>query len=258
VREAAAAVRETLRSIVPDDARPPNTAELKNLVDRGGLHFEAKLARIVEGGAEPAPARVAPERGEAAARQPERGLVGPDLKGDLLRLLHTARELGGLANAPAVAATLDGIENLQAANVLAQDEGSPYFLQVPFPDGDKWQTLHLGIESEQARGDRPDPGDAQGFRMLMHIPLTDLGETWVDAALSGDRFRAVLYLDQTGTRDRVRAELPGLRDELLGEGFGEVLLDVRSTADLPAKQRRQGAAMRSARPESVSVLDVKV
>jgi hypothetical protein len=30
----------------------------------------------------------------------------------------------------------------------------------------------------------------------MHVPLTDLGETWIDAGLAGDKFRATIYLDR--------------------------------------------------------------
>ena len=50
---------------------------------------------------------------------------------------------------PAAKATLDGIEQQQASNVLSQQSGGPLVLQVPFPDGPHWRTLHLAIEPEQ-------------------------------------------------------------------------------------------------------------
>ena len=40
----------------------------------------------------------------------------------------------------------------------------------------------------------------------VHVPLTDLGETWIDAGLAGDKFRATIYLDNPAVRDRVRAD----------------------------------------------------
>ncbi|VTT97891.1 unnamed protein product [Gemmataceae bacterium] len=302
VRAAAAAVSETIRTLLPSDARPPNPAELRNLVENGGLHFEAKLARDATAlRAEPQPA--APPPGAAARPEPEpgprtdpaparpagdpatapaprtdphrvsaeqghgngspppghagHGPVGPDLKGDLLRLIQTVHDLGGAAAEVPVARTaLNGIEVQQALNTLAQAQGTPYVLQVPFPDGDQLRTLHLALEPD--RSARPDdrPGDG-GFRLLMHVPLSDLGETWIDAGLVRNRFRAVLYLDQPETRDRVQAALPGLREELIAGGFDEVLLDVRPTRDLPAARRQQGAAMRSGRPGAGSVLDVR-
>ena len=128
---------------------------------------------------------------------------------------------------------------------------------MPFPDGGEWRTLHLALEPEH-HGSRPDSDRPGGFRMLMHVPLTELGETWIDAGLSDRRFRAVLYLEKPAARERVAAELPALREELQSDGFAEVLLDVRPSRDLPARQRRQAAAMQAGRPEGVSVLDVKV
>jgi hypothetical protein len=170
-------------------------------------------------------------------------------------LLQAAHQLGAAA-VPAARAAVDGIEAQQAANVLAQDHGTPYVLQVPFPDAGRWRTLNLAIESEArgAAGEERHPG---GFRLLLHVPLSELGETWIDAGLSADRFRAVLYLEAPAARDRVRAELAGLRTDLRADGFAEVLLDVRPAGDLPAGRRRQAAAMRAGRPDAVSLVDVE-
>lgn len=251
VREAAAAVGKTIRAFLPNDARPLNRGELQNLVENGGLHFEAKLARLVTQEHVPA------TPGDASPTMKPERLVGTDLKGDLLRLLHAVQEFGGATQTPAAAAALQGIEVQQAANTLAQASATPYFLQVPFPDGGEWRTLHLALEPEH-HGMRSDSDRPGGFRMLMHVPLTELGETWIDAGLSDRRFRAVLYLEKLAARERVAAELPGLSDELLSDGFAEVLLDVRPSSDLPARHRRQAAAMHAGRPEGIAVLDVRV
>jgi hypothetical protein len=238
VRDAGAAVEAALRALVPEGGRPPDAGQLRALVEDGGLHFEAKLARMAEGGAEP-PA------------------PGGDLKGDLLRLLQAVNDLGGAARAPAADAALRGIEARQAANVLAQEGGTPFVLQVPFPDGGAWRTLHLSLEPEY-RPDQSEGERAGRFRVFMHVPLAELGETWIDAGLDGGRFRATIYLDRAGVRDRVRAALPELGDELRADGFSEVLLDVRGSADLPDGRRGEAAAARAGRPAGVSVLDVRV
>lgn len=244
VREAARAVENTLRTILPNDPRPPDAAQLRQLVEDGGLHYEAKLARLVE------------EPNALGGQAPTARDIGPDLKGDLLRLLQAVNDLGGAARAPAVEAAVRGIESQQAANALAQANNAPYFLQVPFPDGSDWRTLHLSLEPQHLP-DRPDAERAGRFRVFMHVPLTDLGETWIDAGLSGDQFRATIYLDRSTVRDRVRAALPDLRAELRGDGFVEVLLDVRSSSELPERHRREAGAMQAGRPETVSVLDVR-
>lgn len=246
VREAATAVGETLRALLPSETRPPDATQLQQLVENGGLHYEAKLARLV----------VQADAPVANAERPAHE-VGPDLKGDLLRLLQTVQDLGGAARAPAAQAALHGIESQQAANALAQANGTPYYLQVPFPDGGVWRTLRLSLEP-QNRPDRPDADRAGRFRLFMHVPLTDLGETWIEAGLADDTFRATIYLDSPAVRDRVRAALPDLRTELQADGFSEVLLDVRASSDLPERHRREAGALQAGRPETVSVLDVRV
>jgi hypothetical protein len=365
VREAAAAVETTLRTLVPPRPVPPDASQLRQLIESGGLHYEAKLARLVEGptpllrgpaaalvpsrgqpdvarvlaatvgtpttapsraadpgapavdpsalvaelsafeakpsiatkpGAEAKPnldakpspdAKLSPEGPKAEAPKAEgakgdnpklesiparadatpeaRGdvpaakvhaAVAGDLKGDLLRLLQAVNDAGQAARAPAAEAALRGIEAQQAANTIAQANNTPYFLQVPFPDRGEWKTLSLSLEPQH----RPDQADAERagrFRVFMHVPLNDLGETWIDAGLSGDRFRATIYLDRAEVRDRVRAALPELNAELTAEGFSEVLLDVRSSGELPAGRRRAAGATQAGRPDAISVLDVR-
>lgn len=254
VRDAATAVRETIRTLVPTEPRVPTASDLQNLASNGGILFEAKLARLAN---EPDPTSPVPAQQQSA--QDVKAELKGDLKGDLLRLLQATREFGIAAQLPAARATLEGIEAQQATQTLAQATGTPYILQVPFPDRDQWRTLHLAVEPENQPGDDAEGGEngTGRFRVLMHVPLSDLGETWIDAGLSGDRFRAAIYLDRADVRDRVRAALPELRSEFGADGFGEVLLDVRATADLPKKTRERSAAMLAGRPASTSLLDVR-
>jgi uncharacterized protein (DUF736 family) len=251
IRQAAAGIDSIVRSFIPADGSPLNATQLQNLVENGGLHFEAKLARLVsDGGENPS------TNGDASNTATSRtGSASPDLKEALLRLLQAAQEFGSSVQFPAARSTLDGIETQQAANVFAQTQGTPYILQIPFPDGGEWRTLHLAIESDSNR--QQSSGSSGGFRILMHVPLTELGETWIDAGLSGNSLRAVIYLSQPNMREQIRAELPALRSELLTESFGEVLLDVRPASELPAAQRKQAEAMQIGRPGSGSILDVR-
>jgi hypothetical protein len=262
VRDAASAVRDTLNTFLPTDPRPPGAKELQQLVENGGLHYEAKLARLADPEAAPAQSAAPGDNTREAASGSSgagaaKDTVGADLKGDLLRLLQTVQDLGATSSAPAAQATLQGIEAQQATNTLAQANATPYLLQIPFPDGTELRTLSLSLEP-QNRPDQPDAEQAGRFRMFMHVPLSDLGETWIDAGLAGDKFRATIYLDRTAVRDRVRAALPDLSTELKGDGFSEVLLDVRASEELPARHRQQAGAMQAGRPNTVSVLDVRV
>ncbi|QJW94416.1 flagellar hook-length control protein FliK [Frigoriglobus tundricola] len=293
VQKAANAVLNTLSTFLPSDSRPLNATELQNLIENGGLHFEAKLARLTDPTAtttqKPAPATASntaatkptPTASPIPAREPNTAtgtpgatsgalsgppaqtgttahLVGPDLKGDLLGLLQAVQNLGGAAaGAPAAAAALGGLEAQQATNALAQSTGAPYYLQVPFPDGAIWRTLHLSLEPQNQSTQSDSSTPSGRFRVFMHVPLTDLGETWIDAGVAGDQLRATIYLDQTAVRDRVQAALPELQTQLQADGFSEVLLSVKSSSDLPDRYRREAGAMQAGRPASVSLLDVK-
>lgn len=182
--------------------------------------------------------------------------VASDLKGDLLKLLRAANDIGNSVRVPAAEAALHTIESQQAANALAQANGTAFHLQIPFPDGDQWRTVKLALEPERrADSDPRDP--ASRFRVFMHVPLSELGETYIEAGLSGTSFRATIYLDAPGVRARVGNELESLRAELEAEGFAEVLLDVRAASDLPDRQRRAAGELRAGRSDGTSVLDVR-
>lgn len=251
----------------PTAAAPPRIelaadmkAELvRNLIERAtdASTPKAALARTVAGEGKGASTDASqPVTADVSRVQVETALRG-DLKGDLLRLLNTAQELGVASQVPAARAALVGIESQQATQTLAQATQTAYMLQVPFPDGGEWRTLQLSVERE-VPPNQVDPERAGRFRMLMHVPLSELGDTWIDAGLSGRSFRAAIYLDRAEVRDRVAAALPELLAVLQADGFSEVLLDVRSTSALPASAKRQSAAMTAGHPASASLLDVRV
>lgn len=239
VRAAAAEVRDVAVKLLPSPDEPPTAEKIKQLVEDGGTHFEAKLARAAE----------APR-----TDRPDPPTPHTNLKSGLLSLARTVADLS--AAFPAAAATLDGIERQQAVNVLSQQNGGMAVFQIPFPDGPHWRTLGLGIEPD--RNSQTDSnGKPSGFRVMMHVPLTTLGETWIDASAESTRLRAVLYVSDAEARERVRGELPELRSELQAGGFGEVLLDVRPAVDLTDSQRRKANAIREGVPEGGGLIDVR-
>jgi hypothetical protein len=243
---AAAEVKAAVRAITGEPGQPPTADTLRAAVSDGGQQFEAKLARAVAPDEPTDPGRTPP------ASQPN---AAPDLKGGLLKLLAAVPEFA--AALPASASVIDSIERQQAANVLAQQTGGPFVFQIPFPDGAHWRTLHLGVEPDRD-GPTDDTGRPTGFRVMMHVPLTHLGETWVDAGSDGNTLRAVLYLSDAVARERLTSDLPDLQAELTSNGFATVLLDVRPASDLTDKQRRRANALQAELPEAGGVLDVRV
>lgn len=273
VRTAVGQVREVLESLLPQPGQPPTAETIRSAVQSGGQQFEAKLARAVATAdtlAEPAPPAVARAsehppsaaqvKAAAAAPPPAHGTAAPsvdadhfaDLKGGLLNLLRAIPEV---TSAPVAASVLDGIERQQAVNVLAQQNGGPLVFQIPFPDGPHWRTLNLGVEPDRS-GPTDPQGRPTGYRVMMHVPLSDLGETWIDAGADGSRLRAVLYVSDPAARERVRAELATLRPDVLAAGYSDVWLDVRPATALTPQQRQRANAIRGAAPESGGLLDV--
>jgi hypothetical protein len=277
LQQAVASVGRTLQGLLPADPRPLQATEIHRWVANSGLLYEAKLAQVIEKsnvvplkvdeknpdgvsakapGERPSPQTPPPEPASARTAR----VADADLKADLLRLLQTVQEFGPAARpalVQAAQAVLTGIEAQQAFNVVAQSSHLPYVVQVPFPENGVWRTLRLALEPEYRPG-APDGERSSRFRLFMHVPLQELGETWIDAGLSGDHFRATIYLDRAAVRQRVAAALPELQAELAAEGFSEVLLDVRAASELPDRQRQQAAAMQAGRPESVARVDVRV
>lgn len=253
VQSAVGEVREAVRSFLPETPRPLTAVELRSLVENAGPHFEAKLARSLasDTDVEPTP-NALPATGSSEGDAPT-----PDLKGGLLKLLSAAQSLGEAATAYPVARTvLDGIESQQAVHTLAQQTGTPYFLQIPFPDGENWRTAQLSLESDRAPNGET-ASSPRGFRVMMHVPMRELGDAWIDAGLGSGRLRAVVYLDSPTARDLARAEMTGLHDELRAGGFADVSLEVRAAGELTGPQRERAAAVRAGRPLSASVLDAR-
>lgn len=234
-----AALPRLIAALVPGPGQPPTATQLETFVRDGGLMYEAKLGRAAR-----------PDRPDVGAL---RDLPRSDVKGSLLSAI---REVGKADGEPVLHTALDSIEAQQALNVLAAATGEGIRLQFPIPDVPHWRTLDVTIHPEPAGGDDADPR-RDGYSIFLHTELTEFGETWIDARVSGPDFRAVLYVENADARRRVKDDLAGLSGDLTALGFGRVLLDVRATTELPARDRARANAMRGGAPESVSLLDVR-
>jgi hypothetical protein len=240
-REVLNTLQATLEKVLPKGVDIPKPQEIARFVRDGGLLYEAKIARSIE------------------TQEPIQPQVQNDVKGNLLHALkETAHALGTQTESvPSLRGMLDQIEAHQALNVLAQTTGEPYQLQIPFLMGQKWETLQLSINPDGGGHSNPETTD-RGFELLMHLNMTEFGDTWIDARLTGKNLRATLYVETEAGRDIARQELPELDQSLRSMGFSEVLLDVRGTSEMTNHRQGRMNALQNAYPESVSLLDVKV
>lgn len=228
---AAAKVEVVLNRMLPNEPRTMNAQELNELVRNGGQFLEAKLERRALG---------------------ERIDFPRDLKAVLIELVASAPQL------MAARTTLEGIEYQQAANALAQQSEGAFVVPIPFPDGPQWRTLHLAIEPDPSGPTRDEGDGPRPFRMFLHVPLTEIGETYVEAGVDGTHVRAVFYLESPTGQESLRAALPELEAELRGEGFDRAFLDVRPVGEFSDRRRQQADAMIAGRTDSQSVVDVRV
>jgi hypothetical protein len=262
-------IRTVLDSFWPSEPQPLTAQQLRHLVENGGLMYEARLVSASASNSlmdsHPA-ASDTPGTHSPAHPTPKDAVIPNDLKGSLLRLIHT---LGGRLE-PAIQAVaysaLQSITALQAANVLANHLGTPYWLQVPFPDGSVWRTLYMALqpdfpvvpEDTSTRNRSPSPRNSQRFHILIHAPLDTMGNTWIDMTLQGDRLHAVLYFEREQTLQQALAMQGDLHQILQASEFTQIGVEFRSAVDLPVRHRQHSEAMRQGRPPSLHLVDWEV
>lgn len=180
-----------------------------------------------------------------------------DVKGLLLRALQ---ELGAAKltdSTVPLTQHLQAVEAQQATNLLAFAHGAPVQFQVPlFLGPGQSSTMMLGVSPDEEGKVGPDQ-KSTGHNIMMHLELSELGETRIDAHLTPTAVRAIFYIENSTGRAIVQDELPVLREALNGLGFHDVLLAVRSTEELPIRKQRDFAALSQGLPSSGSLLDVK-
>lgn len=268
-------VQTALESFWPSELRPLSAHQLRHLVENGGLVYEARLAAAQSSSPTPEP-RPVPlgTSGDTSAvpiqtlSQEQTALRSPpilnDLKGNLLRLIQAPG--GGLESAMQAVAlpVLQSIISLQAANILASHQGTPYWLQIPFPDGSAWRTLYLALHPEfslslgdSASGDKFSY-TSQRYHILIHAPLDTMGNTWIDMTLHGDRLHAVLYFEREAALQQALALQGELHQMLQDSDFIQIGVEFRSAADLPVRHRQHAEAMRQGRPPSLHLVDWEV
>lgn len=241
-----AQLKTLLAELIPSRNEAPTAAQLAKIVREGGLQYETRLAKLPED----------------APRDQVREVANGDLKGQLLRLLHaTASKGSGDATQPLPAAkqALDAIEIQQTINTLAQATGGTFQLNLPLAGPAQWMTMQFAVQPDPTErdGEAPPGGrSSSGFNLLMHVDLDDLGDTWIDARVTGKNLSAVLYLESASGRDLARTQSAELKSALREAGFESILVDVRSTTELPeGRGGTQFESLRRTEPITPSLVD---
>lgn len=265
-----------IKKLLPDQAAP--TAErLATFVRDGGLHYEAKLFQAAEQHPQDLPS-VAEEdlKGlllqtlrDLKAAQPEEHESGhaPDVEAKKsldvpIPELPDRTFAGASTHDMTVSLThhLEHIESQQAVNLLAQAQGEPYQLQIPFFAGQGLATAFLSIEPDgHGTGEKGEGQErrGKGHNVLFLLDLEGFGQTRIDAHIGEKSLWVAFYVDQDNSISLLKKELPGFRETLQAFGYDEVLLVAKPLGQLSPEKRKKFDALTIGAPTSVHLLDVK-
>ena len=236
---------EKLRSFVADilDNQQPLTPQrLMQFVRDGGLHYESKLFRAI-----------AENSGDLAA------IADRDLKGLLLGALKDLEAgAGGGVPRRAIAGQLDHLEIQQAVNLLAQLEGQPVQIRIPFFTGAGFTDVALSVQHDGNGRGKDSAKSSQGYVIMFLLDLDNFGRTRIEAHLKGRDLRVLFYVDQDDSVVLLRRELPDFALTLKAMGYREVLLAASAANRMPQEQQHGFETLALGLPPNVHLLNVKV
>jgi hypothetical protein len=237
-------LQEFIKTLLPDH-EPPTAERLAAFIRDGGLHYEAKLARLMESNPQALPRA-----------------VEEDLKGLLLQALHDLESAALQQTDTTLLHHLEHIERQQAVNVLAQTQGEPYRVQIPFYTAQRLTTAFLAIESDSDGQGEQENGNTgaqeKGYTILFFLDLEDFGQTRIEARIGKKSLRAAFYVDQSASVALLQQELPAFREILQSLGYEDVLLVAKPLGQLSPEKRQKFETLTVGVPTSVRLLDVKV
>ncbi len=236
-----------IKTILPEQG-PPTAAQLAAFIRDSGLHYEAKLFH-------------------AAASNPQElfRMAEEDLKAALLQALQDLNDEMASSPSLTLAASLgrhlEHIESQQAVNILAQAQGGPYQVQIPFFTAQRLTTAFLSIEPEgKGNGETERQGKGEtgkGYNILFALDLENFGQTRIDARIGQGLLWAVFYVDQPESVALLQRELPDFRITLQSLGYADVSLMVRPLRQLAPEKREKFEALTIGVPASIHLLDMK-
>jgi hypothetical protein len=209
-------LQANLQKIVPSEFKAPEAAQLKEMIDRSGLHYEAKVKAFM---LEP--------------RLPNtNALLENDLKGQLMRLARQLEQISTGATESAnsdkfigklmsqVNQAVSNIELQQLTHHFSKEEHHPLLLQLPENLLGEEDRFKIYILSDQRGGDGSGP-DFQNriFNLVFLLNLSALGDLRIETRMFKDEISIQIAGSNSSAIQFIEAHVSELEDLFQDEGF---------------------------------------
>ncbi len=209
-------LQANLQKIISGEFKSPDAVQLKEVVDRSGFHYEAKVKDFVT---EPSLSN-------------KNILLGNDLKGQLMRL---SRQLDQISIGTTDSATsekfigklmaqvnqaVSNIELQQLTHHFSKQEQHPLLLQLPenlLSEEDRFKVYILPDQREGA-GQKRDSAD-RIFNLVFLLNLSSLGDLRIETKLVKEDISIHIAGSNSDAIQFIQAHVPELEDVFQEEGF---------------------------------------
>lgn len=209
-------LQANLQKIVSQESKIPSAVQLKEIVDRSGLHYEAKVREFVS---EP----------ELSTKNI---LLEKDLKGQLMRLAQQLEQIpSGVAENTTsdkfvgkwmsqVNQAVSNIELQQLVHHFSKEEHQPLLLQLPENLLGEEDRFKIYILPDQGKDDGPETNpQTRVFNLVFLLNLSALGDLKIETKLFKDEISIHITSSNIDAIQFIQVHVPELEDLFLEEGF---------------------------------------
>ena len=211
-------VMSSLSSLSVNKDVAGNPENLKQLIDRSGLYYEAKWKDVL--------------LSNTVLAKNTNALVEKDLKALLLRLSQDLEQIPGVMNKgesdqvnqalhnllEVVNASIEKIETNQLVNYLTSKNDQQVVLQIPvvLPEGIKTAELYVHTNSRRKKKEKLSDDDCH---IVFLLTMRNLGHLRIDTRVTDKNIGCTIQVDNREIADFVKRNLPELSRRLSGLDF---------------------------------------
>jgi len=224
-------LQDTVKTLQPRDPAQLNGAKIKEMIDRSGIHYEAKVKNLNF-------------ENFTAERRME---LGRDFKGQLLELSKAVESELSKANLPEtlikqgrelltqVRHAIQNIEFQQLSSQYSKQENHPLLLQIPHSFFGEGETVKIYIRDGAGNPRKNQKNKAEVFNLVFLLDLSALGSLRIDSRVSetgisvnflGQKPEIIDFINQRAPEFAARMEELGFQITVSGRVQEQVDMEV--------------------------------